>query len=98
MEVTPELVGVILAALFSGGGIAGLVMAFSTSKTASAQATETLSGVWLENIDRLTSDLDKLRARVATLEKDLSASKERERILITLLHENRIDLPPELDT
>lgn len=91
-----ETIGLVIAALFSGGGIAALVNTFTTRKTAEADATATLSAVWLENITRLQQDVTELRARVALLEADLAKAHERERILRTVLYEHRIDLPEDM--
>lgn len=92
----PQTVGLLIAALFGGGGITALVQTFTTRKTAEADATATLSGVWMENLERLDKDIKALRERVAHLEQELAVTQERERVLRTILIENRIDIPQGL--
>lgn len=79
-------VGLIIGALFGGGGITALVQTFTTRKTAEADATATLSGVWIDNIERLQRDLDTVRKRVAILERERS-------MYLALLIEHRIPVP-----
>lgn len=79
-------VGLLIAAVFGGGGITALVQTFTTRRTAEADATATLSGVWLENINRLQGDLTELRKRVAVLEQERAMYR-------ALLIEHRIDIP-----
>lgn len=91
--MSPEIVGIILAALFGGGGIAALVSAVLSKRQLDASAMATWSTVWNENLDMLRTEVNTLRDRVTVLEAELMAEQERNRVLTTLLIEHRIDLP-----
>lgn len=96
----PTIIGIVLASLGSLSGIAALITAVSRRRTVESEALQTLSGVWNTNLDQLSHRMDALeqdnralRSRVSILERELAAAEERNRVLVAVLTENRIDLP-----
>jgi cell division protein FtsB len=93
--VAPELIGIVVAAMFGGGGLAAVYTALQSRKTVDADAMQTWSKVWNENLNELRREVGKLRERVNVLEAELTVAEERNRILTTVLIENRIAVPPK---
>jgi hypothetical protein len=91
--MAPELIGIVIAAMFGGGGLAAVYTAVQSRKTVDADVMQTWSTVWNENLNELRREIGGLRERVTVLESDLSASEERNRILTAVLVENRIEIP-----
>ena len=91
--MAPELIGIVIAATFGGGGLAAVYTALQSRKTVDADAMQTWSTVWNENLNELRREIGTLRGRVTALERELSVAEERNRILTAVLVENRIDIP-----
>lgn len=89
--MSPEIIGIAIAALFSGGGLAAVYTALQSRKTVDADAMQTWSSVWNENLNVLRKEIESLRDRVNALERELSIAEERNRALSAILIENRID-------
>ena len=92
--MSPELVGFIIGGLLGSGGIGALLKARYDKNKSDTDAMAVWNQVWTGNLDRLSSEMDELRRRVADLEAELRAEMTRNHVLSALLIEHKIPLPP----
>ena len=85
-----QVIGVLLGGLFGGGTLGVMFKAYLDNRNT---ATQVISDAWVSSITELRKDLDRLRGRVAHLEDELLSERNFNRILTTVLIENRLPIP-----
>jgi hypothetical protein len=91
--MTPELLGILVAGMLGSGGIVAVVSAWSSRKEVDANAMQTWSTVWNENLQSMRIEVNNLRERVTALETELDREQAYSHRLIQQLTKHNIPLP-----
>ena len=93
--MSPEVFGLLVASVLGSGGLVAVVTAWTSRREVTANAMQTWSTVWNENLATMRVEIDVLRGRVALLEDALEREQAYSMRLVQALHEHDIDIPPE---